>query len=78
MLGQENMKPNTFLHKFQDGVFDGLIHLTKLDLQENQISAIGLHVFLNSSDLRNLKHIDLAKNRLTEIETWPFIRTLLV
>lgn len=54
-------------------MFDKLVQLQELNLQHNLIATIGLHVFLNTSNL-HLQNIDLSENRLTEIETWIFFQ----
>jgi len=59
------------------GYFDGLQSLVTLDLQFNHIAFIGLRVFSNSSDLTSLRSINLADNRLTSLEPWPYYRGIL-
>ena len=64
------------ISQLQDGLFDGLQHLTSISLPGNRISSIGLHVFSNASDLTNLRRISLEDNLLTSLEPWPIIRGL--
>jgi len=61
----------------QDGLFDGLQSLATLNLSYNHIAFIGLRVFSNSSDLTSLRTINLADNRLTSLEPWPYYRLIL-
>jgi len=61
----------------QDGLFDGLQSLVTLDLSYNDIGFIGLRVFSNSSDLISLSSLNLAHNKLTSLEPWPYFRSIL-
>jgi len=61
----------------QDGLFDGMQNLVTLDLWSNHITFIGLRVFSNSSDLTRLRRVELAYNRLTSLEPWPYYRFIL-
>ena len=62
--------------RLQDGSLDGLKSLNLLNLGWNLISDVGLHVFSNRSNLRNLRDIRLDRNVLTSLEPWPYIRGL--
>jgi hypothetical protein len=59
-------------------VLDGLANLKKVDLANNKISSIGLHVFTQKANLTSLRDINLAFNSLTTLEPWPLIRGQLV
>ena len=61
----------------QDGVFDGLRNLYRLDLSRNRISSIGLSVFATSSHLSNLFYISLSQNNLTSLEPWFYDRGII-
>jgi len=61
----------------QDGLFDGMQNLVTLDLWSNHIAFIGLRVFSNSSDLISLRRVELAHNRLTSLDPWPYYRFIL-
>ena len=61
----------------QDGLFDGLQCLVSLDLSQNRVAFIGLRVFSNSSDLTNLRSLNLGYNRLTSLEPWWYYRCIL-
>ena len=61
----------------QDGLFDGLQSLVSLSLSRNKIAFIGLRLFSNSSDLINLRWLDLSYNRLTSLEPWWYYRCIL-
>ena len=57
--------------QLQDGVFDGLHKLEKLDLIRNNISTVGLRVFGGSAMLGSLKHVSLQQNNIQTLEPWP-------
>jgi len=61
----------------QDGLFDGMQSLVTLDISGNLIAFIGVRVFSNSSDLTSLRSLNLAYNRLTSLEPWPYYRCIL-
>ena len=61
----------------QDGVFDGLRKLYRLDLRRNRIGSIGLSVFATSSHLSNLFYISLSQNNLTSLEPWFYDRGII-
>jgi len=63
--------------RLQDGLFDGLQSLVTLDFKWNHIAFIGLRVFSNSSDMTNLRRLDLSNNSLTSLEPWPYYRLIL-
>jgi len=71
-----SMKWNSIVG-LQDGLFDGMQSLATLDLHYNHIAFIGLRVFSNSSDLTNLRFVDLSGNRLTSLEPWWYYRLIL-
>jgi len=50
------------------------MNLQRVSLKSNKICNIGLRLFANSSDLQNLRNIELNSNLLSTIEPWPFIR----
>ena len=54
------------------------MNLQWISLNHTKIKSIGLNLFTNLSDLRNLGVIDLRNNLLTELEPWPFIRAVAV
>ena len=58
--------------ELQDGLFDGLQRLEKLELSYNRISSIGLRVFNGSAMLTSLKYVDLTFNRIQTLEPWPY------
>jgi len=58
----------------KNGLFDGLQSLVTLDLSHNHIASIGLRLFSNASDLTSLRLVELADNRLTSLEPWPYYR----
>ena len=60
----------------QNGVFDGLGKLQRLDLGGNRISSIELSVFASSSNLSDLTRIDLSDNNITSLEPWIYDRGL--
>jgi len=62
--------------QIQDGLFDGLNSLRKLQFDKNQIKDIGLWIFSNQFDLINLKTISMQHNELRSLEPWPVIRGL--
>ena len=62
------------IDRIDDGLFAGLQLLQEIDLQHNAISHLGVSDFLNESDLRCLKSIDLSYNKLTTLDAWPFVR----
>ena len=57
----------------QDGLFDGLQSLRHINLNWNQISAIGPRVFSDKSNLINLTLMSLRGNNLTTLEPWPAV-----
>ena len=59
---------------FQDGLFDGLVHLERLSFANNKISFVGNRLFSNRSDLTSLLSIELRGNQLQSVDAWPFIR----
>jgi len=63
--------------RLQDGLFDGLQSLVTLDFKWNHIAFIGLRVFSNSSDLTNLRRLELSNNSLTSLEPWWYSRCIL-
>ena len=63
---------NSLLTSLQDGVLDGLNSLTSLNLRGNRISVIGLNVFSQRANLRNLWSIDLQDNNLTSLQDGVF------
>ena len=57
----------------QNGLFDGLRNLRRIDLSWNQISSIGPRVFTEKAGLINLTMVSLRHNLLTTLEPWPII-----
>jgi len=58
--------------ELQDGLFDGLRQLERLELNVNEISSIGLRVFNGSAMLTSLRYVDLSYNRIQTLEPWPY------
>ncbi|CAC5412221.1 unnamed protein product [Mytilus coruscus] len=61
---------NNSLTELKSGIFDSLPRLERLILSKNRISIIENGTF--TSNLRNLKMIDLQHNQLTSMEMWPY------
>ena len=59
------------IKQLDDGVFDGMTSLRQIWLNNNLIHTIGNNVFPPS--LNSLQVIDLSYNKLTAIDTWPYI-----
>jgi Leucine-rich repeat (LRR) protein len=58
--------------ELEDGVFDGLSSLRRIELQHNRIASIGLHVF-TMANLTSIEFIDMTNNSLTHLDKWPMI-----
>ena len=63
---------NNGITELQDGLFDGLRNLERLELSYNNIASIGTWVFSASSGLLSLRNIDLSYNLLDTLDTWIF------
>ena len=59
---------------FQDGLFDGLVNLQQIRLDNNSIQAIGSRLFSNPSDLPSLNSVDVSHNKLAKLDPWPIFR----
>lgn len=62
---------NNSLTELKSGIFDSIPLLESLKLSHNKISIIDNGVF--TSNLRNLRQVDLQHNQLTSMEMWPYI-----
>ena len=66
------------LNRIEDGIFAGLQNLLELRLCCNKISYLGIKDLQNEADLLSLRLVDLADNELVELDTWPFVRALVI
>ena len=64
---------NRLTHLYE-GSLNGLQQLQVLSLERNRLEFIHPRLFSNSSDLINLRDLNMANNRLTSLEPWPLIR----
>lgn len=58
--------------ELQDGLFDGLRRLHYIELSRNRIAAIGLRVFSRDQGLESIHIVNLTRNSLQTLDTWPF------
>ena len=57
--------------KLENGLFDRLNSLETLDLHHNYIWSIGSRVFGSSAALSSLRHVDMSRNNVYTLDSWP-------